>query len=80
MSSSTERAPVVCWRSLALIATAVLQCSLAPVAFAQSADAERKSVQMVRTDTPPVIDGFIDEAVWESAAVVDDFQGYGLAL
>ena len=33
-----------------------------------------KSVRMVRTDTPPVIDGRLDDAVWASAAVVDDFH------
>ena len=29
---------------------------------------------MVRTDTPPVIDGVLDDAVWSRAAVVDDFH------
>ena len=33
-----------------------------------------KSVRMVRTDTPPVIDGRLDDAVWARAAVVDDFH------
>ena len=43
-----------------------------PFAAAQQAGEERKSFQMVRTDTPPVIDGQIDDAVWSQAAVVDD--------
>ena len=30
--------------------------------------------RMVRTDTPPVIDGRLDDAVWAGAAVVDDFH------
>lgn len=29
---------------------------------------------MVRTDTPPVIDGRLDDPVWERATVVDDFH------
>ena len=33
-----------------------------------------KSVRMVRTDAPPVIDGRLDDAVWAQAAVVDDFH------
>ena len=33
-----------------------------------------KSVRMVRADTPPVIDGRLDDAVWARAAVVDDFH------
>ena len=33
-----------------------------------------KSVRMVRTDTPPVIDGRLDDAIWARAAVVDDFH------
>ena len=33
-----------------------------------------KSVRMVRTETPPVIDGRLDDAVWSAAAVVDDFH------
>ena len=33
-----------------------------------------KSVRMVRTDTPPVIDGRLDDAVWTRAAIVDDFH------
>ena len=33
-----------------------------------------KSVRMVRTDTPPAIDGRLDDAVWTRAAIVDDFH------
>jgi hypothetical protein len=37
-------------------------------------DPGQKSVRMVRTATPPVIDGILDEAVWASAALVDDLH------
>ncbi len=41
---------------------------------AQSADPADKSFHIVRTDTPPVIDGKVDEAVWAAAELVDDFH------
>jgi len=33
-----------------------------------------KTVQVVRTATPPVIDGDLSDAVWQNAAVVDDLH------
>ena len=41
---------------------------------APSAADARKTVRMVRTATPPVIDGKLDEAVWQTADVITDFQ------
>ena len=35
---------------------------------------DQKSVQMIRTATPPVIDGVLDDVVWQSAAIVDEFH------
>lgn len=32
-----------------------------------------KRFEIIRTETPPVIDGTIDDAVWATAAVIDDF-------
>jgi hypothetical protein len=37
-------------------------------------DPGQKSVRMVRASTPPVIDGELDEAVWATAALVDDLH------
>ncbi len=37
-------------------------------------DPGQKSVRVVRTATPPVIDGDLSDAVWASAAVVDDLH------
>jgi hypothetical protein len=34
----------------------------------------RKTVRMVRSATPPVIDGKLDEAVWQTADVITDFH------
>ena len=37
-------------------------------------DAERKSFQIFRVETPPVIDGKLDDAVWAAAPGIDDFH------
>ncbi|HEY8518711.1 MAG TPA: sugar-binding protein [Gammaproteobacteria bacterium] len=34
----------------------------------------RKTVRVVRTDTPPVIDGKLDDAVWARGGYLDDFH------
>ena len=39
-----------------------------------TAGEEPKSVRVVRIDTAPVIDGKLDEAVWQSAQRIDDFH------
>lgn len=43
-------------------------------ALAQPAGDTEKSVQIVRTDTAPVIDGVLDEEVWTRAGSLDDFH------
>ena len=40
----------------------------------ENADGQRKSVRIVRTDTPPVIDGTLDEPAWSRAAKIEDFH------
>ena len=37
-------------------------------------DPGQKTVRVVRTDTPPAIDGNLDDAVWTRAAIVDDLH------
>jgi hypothetical protein len=55
-----------------------LLCLLAGTAAAQndgpSGEAGQKTVHVVRTPTPPVIDGNLSDAVWSTAAVVDDLH------
>jgi hypothetical protein len=56
-----------------------LMLSLAPpVLLAQPAvapvDPGQKSVRVVRAATPPVIDGVLDDAVWQTAALVDNLH------
>ncbi len=41
---------------------------------AEPRDPGQKSVHMVRTATPPVIDGVLDDAVWATAAFIDDLH------
>lgn len=36
--------------------------------------ASGKSFQVVRTDSPPVIDGVIDETIWQTAAFINDLH------
>jgi hypothetical protein len=35
---------------------------------------DQKTIQLVRTDNRPVIDGVLDESTWDSAAFVDEFH------
>ncbi len=55
-----------------------LLCLAAATAAAQSegppAEAVQKTVHVVRTATPPVIDGDVSDAVWSTAAIVDDLH------
>ena len=43
-------------------------------ALALTGGIDRKTFEISRTDTPPVIDGRLDDAIWATAATVDDFH------
>ena len=64
--------------SLERLICAALLCAAAAGAAAQNnavlQDTGQKSVRVVRTSTPPVIDGDLSDAVWANAAVVDDLH------
>ena len=64
------RAPISLPRALISGVVAVLW--LIPSAQAQ-APARPPAVEAVRTQTPPVVDGILDDAVWENALIIDDF-------
>src|SRR5688572_30547064 len=49
-------------------------CNAAAQGGAALQDPGQKSVRVVRTMTPPVIDGDLGDAVWAAAAVVDDLH------
>ena len=59
-------------------AVACLSCiGVVGTAFAQEAailGSQEKAVRVVRATSKPVIDGRLDEAVWQTAAVVDDMH------
>jgi hypothetical protein len=56
-----------------LIATCVFL--LVPCqALALTGGIDRKTFEISRTDTPPVIDGRLDDDIWATAATVDDFH------
>ncbi len=61
-----------------LVGASALMCSAAAAAQSDPADSsqgsEERTVHMQRTDTPPVIDGVLNEAAWESAAVIDNLR------
>ena len=59
----------ICCASLCAAAVTVSAQEGAP-----SPDTVQKTVRVVRTATPPVIDGSLDDAVWANAAVVDDLH------
>ncbi|HSG63862.1 MAG TPA: carbohydrate binding family 9 domain-containing protein, partial [Gammaproteobacteria bacterium] len=52
----------------------VLLSLAASVATAPVAAQEVKTVRAVRVDTPPVIDGVLDDAVWAQAEPITDFH------
>jgi hypothetical protein len=55
-----------------------LSAQLAVPAIAQSVQVgqgrDQKTIELVRTENRPVIDGVLDEQVWESAAFIDEFH------
>lgn len=54
---------------------ALILCVLwPPIAGGYSSDGARKSFEISRASTPPVIDGRLDDAAWDSAARIDDFH------
>jgi len=57
---------------LALLSVAVLPVWAQSVQIGQGRD--QKSVPMVRTAEPPLIDGVLDDEVWQKAAFIDEFH------
>ena len=55
------------------IATVLLLLA-APSVAVYTVNGERKSFEIYRTQTAPVIDGRLDDDAWKNAAVIDDFH------
>ena len=49
-------------------------CVASAVAGAQDAGLARKSVEAVRAEVAPVLDGVLDDSAWEMAAIVEDLH------
>ncbi len=60
--------------ALALLAAASAAAQLSPVVSVGAGDPGQKTVQIVRTATPPLLDGKLDDAVWATAAVLTEFH------
>jgi hypothetical protein len=60
------------WRPLLSVCLFVW-ISVLPATTAH-AQFEGKSFEAVFTSTPPVIDGVLDDEVWQKAAVIEDFH------
>jgi hypothetical protein len=53
----------------------ILAATAAPAQSVQVGQGrDQKAIDMVHTDVAPVIDGVLDEEVWKTAAVIDDFH------
>jgi len=58
----------------ALTVLGSLICGVATAQDPQPAGARMKTMDIVRIDTAPVIDGVLDDAVWSQATLVDDMH------
>jgi hypothetical protein len=61
-------------KACVLTAPVAVLCIGSELVLAQAVLDEPKASRATRTDTPPVIDGRIDDAVWQQADVIDDFR------
>ena len=52
----------------------VLLLLVSAVGYAEDAPALTKSTSIARTDSPPLIDGLLDDTAWNDAVVVDDLH------
>ena len=59
---------------VALVALLALGPHAAGAQPAVVVGAQQKTLRMVRASAPPVIDGVLDDPVWQDAAVVDDLH------
>ena len=59
---------------LRLLCVTTLLLFTVEAAAAYAANGARKSFEIFRTESPPVIDGKLDDAVWRATEYVDDFH------
>jgi len=61
-------------RTARVLAAAIMLLFAAEAAAVYTVNGERKTFEIFRTNSPPVIDGKLDDAVWKDAISVDDFH------
>ena len=61
-------------QSLALAAALLLSLPVVAQSIQVGQGRDQKTIQLIRTATPPVIDGVLDDAVWANAAFIDEFH------
>jgi hypothetical protein len=65
------------YKNISVARTAFVAALLVPACAAAQGTPDagfaRKTVGIVRTESPPLIDGKLDDAAWAQAAVIDDF-------
>ena len=62
-------------RSIQVVLAAICVAALNSAAMAQSGSVSgQKTMRIARTDSAPVIDGVLDEAIWNRATPIDDFH------
>ena len=61
-------------RARYLLIVASLALLLPSLSQAVTANGDRKSFEISRAETAPVVDGVLDDAAWQNAAYVDDFH------
>ena len=61
-------------RTTRYLIAAFLLLLATPVSAVYTVDGERKTFEIHRTTSAPVIDGRLDDEVWKTAAIVDDFH------
>ncbi len=61
-------------QSLTLAAALLLSVPVLAQSIQVGQGRDQKTIRLVRTDSPPVIDGVLDDTVWENAAFIDEFH------
>src|SRR3990172_2011976 len=56
------------------LAAAVLSLSPAPSTAAEPPDSDLKRIAASRIESAPIIDGRLDEPIWQSATVIEDIH------
>lgn len=62
--------------TLVLVGTLPALAAGQPAPAAERPNTDRKSIEIVRTELEPVIDGVLDDEIWKMATTIDDLHQY----